>query len=207
MCCNNSQCNCGCNFGRCTNLGPFVAVDADCIIPPASSRASVIPFASGITTPVLLATTIGGLVSTVSTIGFGSALTGITLVGGLIDVTGLAATEAFTAPRAGNVTAISANFNTLVAGTVLTGTATIRAQVYRAPAGSNIFSPTAATVVLAPSLTAPIAAGVLSTGSAANFSVPVAPGDRLLMVFSVTATGLTAADVVAGFASAGITID
>lgn len=208
MCCNNSQCNCGCNFGRCTNLGPFVAVDADCITPPTTSaRASIIPYASGITTPVLLVTTVGGLASTVSTIGFGSALTGITLVGGLIDVTGLAATESFTAPRAGNVTAISANFNTLLAATVLTGTATIRAQVYRAPAGSNIFSPTSATVLLAPSLTAPLAAGQLSSGSASGFSVPVSPGDRLLMVFSVTATGLTAAVTVAGFASAGITIE
>ncbi|GGA27860.1 exosporium glycoprotein BclB-related protein [Psychrobacillus lasiicapitis] len=207
MCCNNSQCNCGCNFGRCTNLGPFVAVDADCIIPPASARSSVIPFSSGITTPALLVTTIGGLVGTVTSVGFGTAIPGVTLVGGLIDVTGLTASESFTVPRVGNVTAISANFNTLVAGTILTGTATIRAQVYRAPAGSNVFSPTAATVVLAPSLTAPLAAGVLSSGSASGFSVPVAPGDRLLMVFSATATGLTAAVTVAGFASAGITID
>ncbi|MFJ5769862.1 exosporium glycoprotein BclB-related protein [Psychrobacillus sp. NPDC093180] len=208
MCCNNSQCNNGCNFGRCTNLGPFVAVDADCIIPPAAgARSSVIPFSSGIVTPIALVTTAGGLASTVSTLGFGSALTGISLVGGLIDVTGLASSEAFTVPRAGNVTAISANFNTLLALTVLTGTATIRAQIFRAPAGSNIFSPTAATVLLAPPLTAPLAAGQLSSGSASGFSVPVAPGDRLLMVFSVTATGLTAAVTVTGFASAGITID
>ncbi|MFJ7972379.1 exosporium glycoprotein BclB-related protein [Psychrobacillus sp. NPDC096389] len=203
--CNNSSC--GCNFNRCTNLGPFVAVDADCITPPVTRAASVVPFSSGITTPVLLVTTIGGLVGTVSTIGFGTANVGVTLAGGLIDLAGLTSSESFTVPRVGNVTAISANFNTLLAATVLTGTATIRAQIYRAPAGTNIFSPTAATVVLAPSLTAPVAAGQLSSGSASNFSVPVAPGDRLLMVFSTTATGLTAAVTVAGFASAGITIE
>jgi len=45
----------------CRALGPFTAVNAACIIPPANTG-SVIPFASGVV-PVTLTTILGGLVS------------------------------------------------------------------------------------------------------------------------------------------------
>ncbi|MNQ95131.1 hypothetical protein D3C85_1106750 [compost metagenome] len=77
--------------------------------------------------------------------------------------------------------------------------------MYTAPAGSNTFSPTAAVVPLAPALTGLITVGT-TRDNVLPFSVPVAAGDRLLMVYSLDAGGLNIAETVAGFASAGITI-
>lgn len=188
---------------NCNALGPFLAIDAACIIPPPNTG-SIIPFSSGIT-PVVLTSIAGGLVGTTSLIGFGTAIPGVTLAGTTIDLTGVA-TEAFSVPRAGNITAISATFTTLAALDLLGTNATINAQVYRAPADSNIFTATGATVNLTPPLTGTLALGAIASGSANVPPVPVAQGDRLLMVFSVTATGVTLVLTVTGTANAGITI-
>lgn len=203
--------SCGCcqpsNNGEldCRFLGPFRAVDADCIIRPANTG-SIIPFASG--APVALAAVAGGLVTTGAIVGFGTAFPAvpITLAGTTIDLTGLLFNEAFSVPRTGAVTAISASFTTTVALAALAGTATINAQIYRAPAGSNVFTATGATVDLAPTITGvALPIGTTFSGTSSNFApVPVAPGDRLLMVFTVRGTVVIAALV--GTASAGITI-
>jgi len=88
-------------------------------------------------------------------------------------------------------------------GIGLLGTATVRAQIYRAVAGSNIFSPTDAFVDLAPALST-IAIGTITFGTRNVTPVPVAAGDRLLMIFSLTSSGIVAS--VTGNASAGINI-
>lgn len=187
----------------CRALGPFTAVDAACVIPPADTG-SVIPFASGIV-PVTLTTVLGGLVSTPAFIGFGTNILSPTVLGATIDLSGLF-NEAFSVPRAGTLTAISASF-TLTAAVTLLGTTTINAQIYRAPAGSNTFTPTGVSVDLAPPVTGVLAVGTTVFGSSSNFPpVPVAVGDRLLMVFSSTTSGTDLAGVVVGTASAGITI-
>jgi len=187
---------------RCHVLGPFVAIDRDCIIPPASTG-SIIPFASGIT-PAILASAIGGLIGTVSLVGFGSAIPGVTLVGETITLPAL--NEAFSAPRAGSISAISAAFTVTVGLDLIGEAATVNARIYRAPAGSNVFTATGASVNLAPALTSLITVGTTLTGTSSNFApVPVAAGDRLLMVFSISGTTLVA--TVTGAASAGITID
>ncbi|MGE7690878.1 exosporium glycoprotein BclB-related protein [Lysinibacillus sp. NPDC097214] len=203
MCMNNSMCGCSSN-NVCENFGPFLAVDAACITPTKVTTGSIIPFASGIS-PVVLATIASGLIDTVSIVGFGSAFPGVSLVGNNIDLT-LVGTEAFNAPRAGTITAISASFSVLAAITVA-GTVTIRAQVYRADAGSNIFSPTTALVDLIPSLTT-FAVGTFASGTTNVTPVPVAAGDRLVMVFSATAAGIAPlVNVIEGNGSAGITIE
>jgi len=203
--------NCGCcqpsNNGQidCRNLGPFVAIDADCIIPRANTG-SIIAFSSGIV-PVVLASVAGGLVTTGAQVGFGTSIpaTPITLTGTTIDLTGLLS-EAFSVPRTGAITAISASFTATVALAAFTGTATVNAQIYRAPAGSDIFTATGASVDLTPSLTGlAVAVGTTFSGSSSNFApVPVAVGDRLLMVFTLRGTTVIAA--LEGNASAGITI-
>ncbi|GLC89518.1 exosporium glycoprotein BclB-related protein [Lysinibacillus piscis] len=205
MCLNNSSCGCSSNGNNgCSSLGPFVAIDAACITPPSvSATGSIIPFASG-PVPAVLATLATGLVGTVSLIGFGSAVPGVSLVGTDIDLSAVVGTEAFSVPRNGNITAISATFSATVAAALL-GTTTVHAQVYRAPAGSNIFSPTTASIDLAPAFTT-IAIGSTASATANVAPVPVVAGDRLLMVFSITATGITVANVLTGNASAGITI-
>ncbi|MFJ5750121.1 exosporium glycoprotein BclB-related protein [Peribacillus frigoritolerans] len=166
---------------------------------------AIIPFASGIT-PATLTTIAGGLVGTSSAIGFGTAIPGLTILGGAIDLTGLL-NEAFTVPRAGTITSIAATFSTTVGLTLPVGSATITAQLFRAPAGSNIFTAIpGATVVLAPPLTGIVLPGTISQGVTAGLAIPVSPGERLMMVFSVVGTGITLATAVVGAASAGVAI-
>lgn len=201
MNCMNSACGgCANQNNQCTALGPFEAIEAACITTPPATG-SIIPFASGIV-PVVLTSVLGGAIGTVSLVGFGTSIPGVTLTGTNIDLTAATGTEAFSVPRAGTITSISASLSATVAVT-LTGTATVRAQIYRAVAGSNVFSPTTAFVDLAPALST-IAVGTITFGTANVAPVPVAPGDRLLMVFSITSSGIVA--TVTGNASAGINI-
>lgn len=204
--CSNCMNNCGgsCSSGQnnCQNLGPFTAVDAACIVPPVNTG-SIIPFSSGVT-PVALATIAGGLVGVPSLIGFGSAVPGVTVVGNTLDLTGVI-TEAFSVPRPGNITAISASFTATVAVT-LVGSTTVNATVYKAPAGSSVFTATNASVNLAPAFTGILALGATAFASANVAPIPVTTGDRLVMVYSIAATGVTVIQTLTGTASAGITI-
>ncbi|MEK4759790.1 exosporium glycoprotein BclB-related protein [Viridibacillus sp. FSL E2-0187] len=202
MCMNNSKCGCA-NNNNCTSLGPFIAVDAACITTPALTG-TIVPFASG-TIPVVLVTLAGGLVGTTSLVGFGTAIPGVSLVGNNIDLSAATGTEGFSVPRAGSITSISASLSATVALNLVGGTATVRAQVYRAVAGSNVFSPTTAFVDLSPALST-IAIGTITSGTANVAPVSVAAGDRLLMVYSVTTTGIALATTITGNASAGINI-
>ena len=126
---------------------------------------SIVPFSSGII-PAVLVTTALGLVATASAIGFGTSVPDI-IIGPLDTINlGILPSEAFSVPRAGNITAISASFVTTAAVALLTGPTTIRAQIYRAPQGSTTFTATGAFVDLAPPLPAPIAIGAIATGNA-----------------------------------------
>lgn len=186
----------------CFSLGPFRAANFPC---PPVNTGSIIPFSSGIVTSILV-TLADGLVDTVSALGFGTAVNGLSVVGNVITLPLVGgATEAFSVPRAGNITAISASFTEAVGGIALgAGTATIRAQIYRAPAGSNLFTATNAFVDLTPTATGTVGAGTTFQGTA-NANVPVIAGDRLVMVFSVSGTGIGIVTFT-GAASAGITI-
>lgn len=209
---------CGCSGGKnggsnnCTSRGPFQAIDADCIVTPPSNGVvggSIIPFSSG-TIPAVLTTLAGGLVGTGSLIGFGTSVPSLSLVGGLIELPlGVAITpltEAFSMPRAGTLTAISASFTATV-GLAL-GNYTVNAQVYRAPAGSTSFTLlTGATVDLSPAIVGPVALAQTVQGTATLPSIPVAAGDLLIMVFSVSGSGgLLDAATITGTASAGLNI-
>jgi BclB C-terminal domain-containing protein len=203
MCMNCMNNNSSCGFSsnnECENFGPFLAVDAACITTPPATG-SIIPFSSG-TVPVVLVSLASGLVGTVSLVGFGTSFPGVTLTSTNIDLTTVGATEAFSVPRAGTITSISASLSATIPVT-LTGTATVTAQIYRAVAGSNVFSPTTAFVNLSPALST-IAIGTITAGTANVTPVPVSAGDRLLMVFSVTSSGIVA--TITGNASAGINI-
>lgn len=189
---------CGSN---CVNLGPFRAVRPGCTPP---NTGSIIPFSSGVT-PAVLTTLVGGLVGTTSLIGFGTAIPGITIVGNTIDLSGVV-TEAFAVPRNGSITAISASFTALAAVDLGLGSVSVTAQIYRAPAGSSVFTATNARVTLTPPFTGLITLGQTSYGSSNVPPVPVAQGDRLLMVYSIAGTGITLAAALTGTASAGITI-
>lgn len=187
---------------QCFSVGPFRATSSVC---PPVNKGSIIPFSSGLI-PAVLATLVNGLAGTVSAVGFGSTITGVTLVNNTITLPILPAgsTEAFTVPRAGTISSLAATFTEL-AGITILGSATVRAEIYRAPAGSNTFTATGVGVNLSPQLTGVISVGTILQGATdANF--PVVTGDRLVMVFSVSGTGITAVTTVTGSANAGITI-
>ncbi|MEK3886279.1 exosporium glycoprotein BclB-related protein [Bacillus sp. FSL K6-3431] len=180
--------------------------------PGISGGGAIIPYASG--TPAVLTTVLGGLLGTTSLVGFGSSATGVSLVGGTIDLTGAGGTllnMAFSVPRPGVITSISAYFSNTLPVDLLLSTVTITAQLYRAlPAPlSNTFAPIpGAAVALAPPLTGLVALGTVSQGTTSGLAIPVAPGERLLMVFSAQETsGIPIAAAIVGYASAGVAIN
>ncbi|MER1986813.1 MAG: exosporium glycoprotein BclB-related protein [Solibacillus sp.] len=188
---------------QCFSLGPFRAASAKC---PTPNVGSIIPFSSG-TVPVILTTT-AGVAATVSAVGFGTAITGLavsaTTPPTITLPDGDGQTEAFSVPRNGRITAISATFTPTADLAAFTGTGVITAQIYRAPAGSSTFTATNAFVNLTPTITGPVTSGTLFSGTADMVNVPVAAGDRLVMVFSLA--GGTDATTLTGAATAGITI-
>ena len=173
-----------------------------------TGSSAIIPYASG--GVVSLNILAGGLAGTPAYIGFGSSAPGVTVFGQAISLgsgSGVA-NFAFTVPRAGTITSISADF-TVIAATSLAITPTNAvAQLYLAPAGTNTFQPLAGTqVTLNPGITL-ISVGQLLSGNLST-SISVAQGDQLLMVFAAqNPTGGIAvlAGSINGYASAGITI-
>ncbi|WP_235207586.1 exosporium glycoprotein BclB-related protein [Geobacillus icigianus] len=151
--------------------------------------------------------TVAGLADTGSLIGFGSATSNISLIGGTINLGGTS-NIAFTVPRSGIITAVAANFSATTS-TALLGTATIRAQLYIATSpSSNVFSPLPSTfVTLSPTITFPISAPQNAAGIVTGLNIPVNAGDRLLMVFFTTTSGLSIAASVTGYAGAGVAIN
>ncbi|MFT8318803.1 MAG: exosporium glycoprotein BclB-related protein, partial [Sporolactobacillus sp.] len=168
---------------------------------------AIIPFASGI--PVALTTLAGGIAGTPSFLGFGSSAPSLDVLGATIDLTGAAGTLlnfAFSVPRAGTITSLSAYFSVTAAVTLL-GTATITAQLYQSTTPDNTFTAIPGASVVLPPLTGLITLGDTLNDITSGLSVPVTPQTRLLMVFSVAATGIALATTIAGYASAGVAID
>ncbi|MEK3913809.1 exosporium glycoprotein BclB-related protein [Paenibacillus sp. FSL H7-0331] len=159
-----------------------------------------------------------GAAGTTGLIGFGSSETNANVLGGTIDLTGAGGTLinfAFSVPRAGTITGITAYFSTPLAITALAlGPLNVTAELYISTTPNNSFVAIPGTLVtLAPALTPALITFIIpptiSTGSLTGLSIPVSQGNRLLMVFSVVAPvgSLNIAVVVPGYASAGITIE
>ncbi|WP_413409119.1 exosporium glycoprotein BclB-related protein [Paenibacillus amylolyticus] len=175
----------------------------------ATGSGAIIPFASG--GPAILTTILGGLVGTTSLIGFGSSATGVSILGGTIDLTGTIVGPlinfAFSVPRDGVITSIAAYFSTTAALALVGSTVTITAQLFSSPTPNNAFTAVpGAVVTLAPPLTGIIALGSISNGITTGLTIPVTAQTRLLLVFSATATGLTLVNTVIGYASGGVNI-
>lgn len=175
----------------------------------ATGSGAIIPFASG--GPAILTTVLGGLVGTTSLIGFGSSATGVSILGGTIDLTGTIVGPlinfAFSVPRDGVITSIAAYFSTTAALALVGSTVTITAQLFSSPTPDNAFTAVpGAVVTLAPPLTGIIALGSISNGITTGLAIPVTAQTRLLLVFSATATGLSLVNTVVGYASGGVNI-
>ncbi|EHS59654.1 exosporium glycoprotein BclB-related protein, partial [Paenibacillus sp. Aloe-11] len=175
----------------------------------ATGSGAIIPFASG--GPATMTTIADGLAGSTSLIGFGSSATGISIVGGAIDLTGTLlgplTNFAFSVPRDGIITSIAGYFSTTAALTLEASSVSITAQLFSSPTPNNTFTPVpGAAVTLAPPLTDTISLGNFSSGITTGLAIPVTAGTRLLLVFSATATGASVLNTVIGYASAGITI-
>ena len=176
-----------------------------------AGSSAIIPYASGL--PVTLTTIAGGLVGTTALVGFGNSANGVSILGGTIDLSGasiVAGTPinmAFSAPRDGTITAISAYFSVTTALSITGTTVTITAQLYRSTTPNNTFTAVpGAVVTLAPALTGLLAIGASSNGLITGLNIPVTSQTRLLLVFSATATGLSLAQTIIGYASGGVAI-
>jgi BclB C-terminal domain-containing protein len=178
---------------------------------PTGSAANgfVIPYASGF--PIELVTVAGGFAGTVSSLGFGSSVTGLMLTGSSIDLTGgpgIFLNTAFSMSRSGIITSIDAFFSTTVELALVGTTITIVAQLYSSVTPNNTFDAIPGTsVTLLPTLTGIVATGTTSTGLTNGLTIPVTVGTRLLLVFSATATGDSLANTIDGYASAGVGIE
>ncbi|MDQ8734903.1 exosporium glycoprotein BclB-related protein [Paenibacillus sp. LHD-38] len=113
---------------------------------------------------------------------------------------------AFSVPRDGTITSISAVFSNLLTTNILTGSATITAQLYRATTANNTFVPIPGAVVTLPSISGLLAVGGVVSEISTPLAIDVFEEDRLLMVFSVTSTGFGAAVTATGFVNAGVSI-
>lgn len=175
-------------------------------IPGASA---IIPYASGI--PSSLTTVLGGVLNTGSVVGFGSSTSNVSLTGGTIDLTGGPGTLlnfAFSVPRDGVITSISAYFSTVLAVDLAASSLTITAQLYESTAPNNTFTPIPGASVTLPPLTGLINIGTIRSDITTGLSIPVTAETRLLMVFSVAVTGgPDIATTVLGYASAGVAIN
>ncbi len=197
--------------------GPTGATGATGVTGPTGATGStgvagtgaIIPFASGL--PISLTTIAGGLAGLPAFVGFGSSAQGLTLLGSTIDITNASGTLsnfAFQVPRAGIITAFSAFFSTTAALSLVGSTVTVNAQIYQSATPNNAFTPIAGTLIsLTPSLSGIISVGTLLNGTLTGLNIPVTAQTRLMLVFSATASGLSLLNTVAGYASAGLSIN
>lgn len=97
-------------------------------------------------------------------------------------------------PRDGTLSSVSFHISTTTAAFLFGTTITLQARVYRAtadnPSASNFFLPIAGSLVIAnPPLPEFVPMGTTAQGSLSGLSIPVAAGDRLLLVISAQSIG------------------
>lgn len=177
--------------------------------PGEAGLGSIIPYASG--TPAIMTTITGGLVGTTTLVGYGISAPGIVPVLGNINLTGTGVGEellnmAFSMPRDGTVTEITAFFSNAAILALPIDAITVRAQLYTSATPDNIFTPSAAFVDL-PIITGPIILTGATYNATATVNLPVTAETRLLMVFSISVGGTNLVQFVTGYVSAGINIE
>ena len=164
---------------------------------------SIIPFASG--TPAVVTTLFGGTAGTSTTVGFGNSVTGVYVSGGLIDATTIN-NIAFSVPRDGTITSLSAFFSNTAGLSLLGTTVNLTAELYVADQGSNYFVPLGGYTTLSPAFTGIASIGSTASANNSSLNIPVTRGQRILLVFSATASGLSLVNTLTGYVSAGINI-
>jgi len=170
-------------------------------------------FTSSTITPGVLTTVLGGALNTVTVLPLSGAgsVSGVTPIGGALDLTGGPGIPTITGqplPRAGTITSVSAFMSTTVALALVGSSLGVTVSVYRADAGSNVYAPiSGATVTLSPPLTGVVALGTTATGTTTGLNIPVAAGDKLIVVFrSDIVAGIDMATTLTANLSAGVAV-
>ena len=115
---------------------------------------------------------------------------------------------AFMMPRDGTITSISAYFTNTTAAALVGTTLTVTAQLYTSTTPDNTFTPVpGAVVTLSPAYTGVIGIGSISNGIITGLSIPVTSQTRLLMVYSISAAGVSLVNTISGYGSAGLVIE
>jgi BclB C-terminal domain-containing protein len=134
---------------------------------------------------------------------------GVAVLGNTITLnlaSGLATNLSFSVPRDGTITALSATFTATAGLALAVGDTYVRVELWKAPADSEIFTPTGAYVDLGP--TGAISIGSTFSGINSGLNVPVEAGDQLLLVASASNDSVLAlASAFAGYISAGAAIN
>jgi BclB C-terminal domain-containing protein len=171
---------------------------------------AIIPFATGVPVVLNRVETLGVTVTnTGGLVGFGNSVAGISVLTLPISLTGTGLLNfAFAVPRSGTITALSVVYNNVVS-VALSSSTTITAQMFLAPAPAtnNNFNTTTALVnMVLPAVT--INLGDVFSGDITGLSIPVATGDRLLLVVYISdVTGLLNLNLATtGYISAGLSI-
>ncbi|RRB02713.1 exosporium glycoprotein BclB-related protein [Larkinella rosea] len=195
--------------GNWVQLATMTDVTSTTGTPGLPGASAIVPYASGL--PVDMTSIAGGLVGTTSLIGFGNSASGVPIAGGTIDLTGAPATNlnmAFSMPRDGTITSLSGYFTSTLALNLVGTTVTVTGQLYSSSTPNNTFTAVpGAVVTLAPALTGILALGTISNGITTGLSIPVTAQTRLLMVYSVTANGLSLVNTVSGYVGGGLSIN
>lgn len=169
---------------------------------PAGASA-IIPFASGV--PVTLTTVAGGAPGTIGLIGFGTSAPGA-FIPGTINLSD-PANFAFSMPRSGLITSVSAYFSTTAALSLAGTSIVVTARLYSSGIPNNTFTPLPGAFVNLTALSGTIPIGTPVSGITNGIAVPVTAQTRLLMVFSASALGVSTINTVWGHAGAGISIN
>jgi collagen type I alpha len=174
----------------------------------ANGSGSEIPYASGL--PATMTTVAGGGSGTGALIGFGGSTSGVSIVGGTIDLTGGAGTDlnyAFSPSQNGTITSMSGFFSTSTSNSLVGTTVTVTVQLYQSTTPDNIFTAIpGASVNVAPGLTGITAIGTILNGITTGLSIPVTQQSRLLLVTTTTAAGVSLINSTSGYVSGGVTI-
>jgi BclB C-terminal domain-containing protein len=189
--------------GTCGSGGAISSINQDGTVGCHAPTPIVYAASSG--PPQALTTLAGGPTATVAELPLnGATATTGTVVGTIIDTTN-SDDVAQIFPTDETITGISAFVSTSAALTLLPGTEiTITAQLYTAPSGSNVFTPTAASATLLPALTGAVPIGTTATGSATGLNVSVSAGMRGMIVVSASGPGLPLVTPVTVYISASM---
>jgi BclB C-terminal domain-containing protein len=131
--------------------------------------------------------------------------TGVSVVGGTIDLTGI--TTGQPVARNGTITSV-AGFSTLTAAMALVGsTVTQTISVWQSTTPNNTYTQIPGTeITLAPSLTGVVPIGTIANGIITGLSIPVVARTNLIVVYSTTAAGVQLITTTTADTSASVSI-